>query len=553
MKRTVAAIFSFFAIPCLFSAALADEVTVDSRISEVTVYPDSAMISRAAQVRLEAGSHQVVFSPIIPQIDESSLRVSAKDGQAVKILGARVKREHLTEEVEEKARSIREKIQALEDERRKQEDVKKVLEDDKDFLDSVRLFSAGQLPKDLITKFPAVKDLDDTLKFLDTKLRENRALQMEADLQIRELLKKLEALRKELADISGAQRKIKQSVAVELEAQRPFAGEIMISYLVRGAYWQPLYDARADFDKAEVELVSYGIVQQKTGEDWVDVAISLSTARPAVGGRMPYVAPWLLKPFVEKAERKGALMYKSSRVDDRAQMMAFAPESGALEAEEEAQVRVEEKGIAVVYKLPQKATIKSDGTEQKLGITSQALKARFEYSSFPRALLQAYLGSRVANAPNLQLLSGKVNIFLSGDFVGSSSIDSIGPGEEFDLYLGADENVKVKRDLVERKVDETLIAGIPSPNRVTSFKYKLTVENYKSKKIKMKLFEAMPVSQDDKIKVKLGSISLEPGQKDWQDRKGVWAWEFELEPKEKKEIFYNFSVEHPRDMRVEGL
>lgn len=181
------------------------------------------------------------------------------------------------------------------------------------------------------------------------------------------------------------------------------------------------------------------------------------------------------------------------------------------------------------------------------------MSAEFEYSSYPRVSPFAYLGSRVTNSKGLQLLAGRVNIFLEGDFVGFSGIGNIAPSEEFDLYLGIDENVKVKRELLEKKVDETLIAGIPSRTKKTTFKYKLTVENYKSKKIKVKLFEAIPVSEDDRIKIKINEISLEPDKEDWEDRSGIWLWELELDTQQKQEIFYTFTVEHPRDMLVEGF
>jgi uncharacterized protein (TIGR02231 family) len=197
--------------------------------------------------------------------------------------------------------------------------------------------------------------------------------------------------------------------------------------------------------------------------------------------------------------------------------------------------------------------VKSDKSEHKFPVSSQILSAEFEYSSYPRISPFAYLGSRVTNSKGLQLLAGRVNIFLEGDFVGFSGIGNIAPSEEFDLYLGIDENVKVKRELLEKKVDETLIAGIPSRTKKTTFKYKLTVENYKSKKIKVKLFEAIPVSEDDRIKIKINEISLKPNKEDWEDRKGIWLWELELDTQQKQEIFYNFTVEHPRDMLVEGL
>ena len=159
----------------------------------------------------------------------------------------------------------------------------------------------------------------------------------------------------------------------------------------------------------------------------------------------------------------------------------------------------------------------------------------------------------MSNAPDLQLLAGTVNVFVDGDFVGSSSIDTIGPGEEFDLSLGVDENVKIKREEIERKVDDVLVAGIPSPNRKTTLKYKFTLENYKTKKIKAILLEATPVSENERLRVKIADVSLQPNQKDWKNRLGVWRWELELEPKGKKEIFYTAVIEHSREMRVEGM
>jgi hypothetical protein len=97
------------------------------------------------------------------------------------------------------------------------------------------------------------------------------------------------------------------------------------------------------------------------------------------------------------------------------------------------------------------------------------------------------------------------------------------------------------------------LGGIPSPNRKVTLTYKLTVENYKNKAVKVILFEAIPVSQDERIKVSLGQVSMPPAEKDWKDRKGVWRWELSLEPRQKTEITYGYSVECPRDIRVEGL
>jgi uncharacterized protein (TIGR02231 family) len=288
------------------------------------------------------------------------------------------------------------------------------------------------------------------------------------------------------------------------------------------------------------------------------VEMSLSTAQPAIGGNLPYVAPWVLKPYIPRHYERFA---EDSMAMRKSQTMAYntAGMAGKMDLEEAAPAAApvyaqpRESGTAVVYALARKVSVKADGSEHKLPVSTQVLKANFEYSTYPRAVTRAYLGSRVKNSDGLQLLGGRVNVFLDGDYVGASTIPAVAPAEEFDLYLGSDENVKVKRELVEKKSSDTIIGGIPAPNKTTTFKYKLKVENYKSKKITVKLFEAMPVSEEKRITVKINQVSAEPKTKDWQDRKGIWLWELELEKGAKQEITYSFTVEHPREMQVEGL
>jgi uncharacterized protein (TIGR02231 family) len=564
MKRAaILAAVSFFA--CI-GIAFAGEISPESRISAVTVYPDSALINRVAEVKLSPGPQKVVFKDIIPEVDENTLKVSGSGTAKVLILGAQVKREYLEEAVAQRVKDVQAKIQELNDQRLVLEDERKAMGDEKQFLDSFRFYSNQELPKELATKMPAAKEIDDLLAFFKSKVQDNYAKGQEITFKTREINKKLESLQKELMDMGGsAGRKMQRSIVVDLDAQSAGAFEVAVSYLVHGATWQPLYDARAEFEKSQVELISQALVSQQTGEDWNGVEVSLSTARPNLGGRLPEVSSWFIRPL-QPMEQEAKLLRKK---DMRAQYTLAAPammdkevmEAGTLlseesPAKEKAEYRyaaAENRGLSIVYKLSGKADIKADGSEQKLPVAGQVLKADFKYSAYPRVAPYAYLGSRVTNSPEMQLLGGRVNVFLNGDYVGSSAIDTIGSGEEFDLYMGVDENVKVKREELEKKVDTTFVAGIPSMTKKVTYRYKLTVENYKAKNAKVILFETIPVSQDERIKVNVQQVSLPPADKEWKDRKGVWRWELDIAPKQKQEITYVYTVECPRDMLLEGL
>lgn len=556
-----------FALVINAASAKAETIAANSKISAVTVYPGSARITRTSQVDLTAGTQSIVYDGIVPVFDESSLTVSGQGTAMVKILGAYLKQEYLKEAADQRVKELQNQIQEVEDKLMTEQSNDQVIADQKEFLKSLKLHSGEQLPKDMITKMPTTIELGDMMKFIGTTREGLEAALDEIRKRKRSLGLELQKLQNELRQLNSGGTKLKRSIVVDVECSQAGTFSVDASYMLNGAYWNAIYDAHSFMEKGEVELVSSGMIKQSTGEDWKDIKLTLSTAQPAIGGRMPYVGPWILTENVVYPQRaamrglnnmKAATMAAEAVSDSAVQYEAFSGASmpAAAPMVEEAQMnfaQTDTTGVSVTYQISRPVSILSDGTENKFPINSQVLKANFEYSAYPRSSSFAYLGSRVMNASDLQLLAGPVNLFLGNEFVGKSSIDAISPGQDFDLYLGVDENVKVKRDLLEKKMDDTLIGSIQSPTKKTVFKYKLTVENFTSKAITFKLFESMPVSENDRIKVKVYDVSISPSVKDWKDRKGVWLWELNVEAKAKKEVYYSFIVEHPRDINVGGL
>jgi uncharacterized protein (TIGR02231 family) len=537
----------------------ADRLPAQSKISNVTVYPGSARVTRQAEINLSAGEHSIALEHIIPQMDENSLMVTGRGAAAVKIFGAYIKKEHTKEAADQRVQELEAWIEKLSDDIMVENQNMEVLRKENEFLDSIKLFSGQQIPKELATTMPAVESLEGVRSFLVNQYSAVESKKETSRLKIRELQREQQVAQRKLNELRGSGSQQQSQLVVDLECAKAGKFTLEASYLVYGAYWRSLYDARASYDQGEVELTSFGIIKQTTGEDWEDVQLTLSTAQPTVSGRMPDVSPWILQPYQPGTVPAQKIMRERGFQESgmfAARMDAAIPSSAPAEMEKDAQLaysQVEQKGMSVVFHIVRPATIKSDGTENKYPISSQGLKADFEYSSYPRVTPTAYLGSKVVNSEDLQLLAGEVNLFLDGDYVGKSSIDNIGPGEEFHLYLGVDENVKVKREQVSRKMDDVLLGGIKSPNRTTSFKYKLTVENYKGKTIKLNLFEALPISQNEQIKVKTQTVSTKPNDINWKQREGIWRWELSLNPKDKKEIEYAFSVEHPRNIDIPGI
>ncbi|HNX82124.1 MAG TPA: mucoidy inhibitor MuiA family protein [Candidatus Omnitrophota bacterium] len=569
MKKRMIAVLGIAAVLTFTSQLWAKEITAESNIIKVTVYPNAALVTRKVMVNLPVGIHTIMVPGIIPYFDENTLRITGQGTEEIKIYGAQAKKEFLTEIPSERLKEITDQIQKINDQMRVVNNRKEILEQKKAFLDSLRLYANGQLPKELVTKMPQTSELESLLKFYDERLSDNYAQQVESDAKLRELQKTLDALQAEQAQLSSGQtQKVRTAIAVEVESAKDCNAELFISYLVpMSAHWRPIYDARADMEKSQTEVVCYGLVSQNTGEDWTDVELSLTTSKPTLEGRMPEPHAYFIRPFTPpvqqyetyrmKKDYKGALLSAErsygSVEGDRAGAINDVVMQEVKQKATIAYASTEQRGISLIYKSPRKVTIKTDNAEQKVPVFALNLTTDFVYFSNPAENPIAYLGAEVTNTNNVPLLTGKTNIFLNGDLVSSSMLENIRPQEKFNFYFGADEDVKVTRQELERKVDTILIGNIEASTIKITYKYKLTVENYKSKKILVNLFESLPVSQDERIKVKIGEVSLAPTSKDYKDRPGVWMWKIELAPGTKQEIFYTYTVERPRDLGIENI
>jgi hypothetical protein len=54
-----------------------------------------------------------------------------------------------------------------------------------------------------------------------------------------------------------------------------------VSYIVSDAGWVPSYDLRAESVKKPLEMVYKGKIYQKTGQDWKNIKLFVSTYRPS--------------------------------------------------------------------------------------------------------------------------------------------------------------------------------------------------------------------------------------------------------------------------------
>ena len=170
-----------------------------------------------------------------------------------------------------------------------------------------------------------------------------------------------------------------------------------------------------------------------------------------------------------------------------------------------------------------------------------------EYIAIPKLVSFAYLQAIATNPETgATLLPGQANIFRDEMFVGTTPLDNVAPGQEFKLNLGIDEGLKLERDLIERKVDKRFMQD----KRLITYAYRVLVTNLREQEATLRLTEQLPVSRNERIKVRLtrSSPQIELGEL------GKLEWVLPLKPKAIQEVAYQFTIEHPREItEVVGL
>ena len=117
---------------------------------------------------------------------------------------------------------------------------------------------------------------------------------LEAQIKMRETDRQIADLTRKLSTLAPAPEQ-RTEVKVFVNATGALDADLIIRYQVGTASWTPFYDARlatGTRDQApRLQLVRRASIQQRTGENWDDVQLSLSTARPNAGSAAPDLRP----------------------------------------------------------------------------------------------------------------------------------------------------------------------------------------------------------------------------------------------------------------------
>ncbi len=553
------------AIATLLTPALtAAELTPESRVTEVTVYRQGALVTREARLSLPPGSHRVVLQDLPCVSDPDSVRAGGDGGEGIEIGGVEVRQEFRQPSLTPGYRQIRSDLEDLERRQALLSDRQKSIATLRQFLDGLKATAGQESSKEILARGFAVESWQRAFDFLSSRLdglsEEERGIEAKS----KDLNERTEVARGKLAQMNSQGGIQRWNTAVLLSAARGGEMTLRVSYLAGNATWQPLYDARLDPASERVSLSWQAQIVQTTGEDWKDVAVTLATTQPSAGIDLPVLASLELRPISQAAvaERESG-RFTSEMIEqlpvigrNYQDVLTLAPGVGDVAGEgsvpksqpiQISRADASRREVAVTFDLPGRLDIPSDGQAHKHLIATREMTAKVEHRAVPRVAPGVYLVAKVTLPGEVPLLPGRVQHFVGGDLVGSSMMAERAGGEEFSLSFGPDDRLKAERKQVFRKVDHR------GKDDEVGYRFVTTLENHLGRDGMIEVKDRIPVSGDERIVVSLDDDETTPGAATDPKEPGVLTWKIPVPQSGKKEIALTYRVRSPRSVTLAGL
>jgi uncharacterized protein (TIGR02231 family) len=523
--------------------AKAADVEAASAVDAVTVYPDGASVTRVITVDLPAGDNTLVLKDFPLKLDPSSLRVEGEADTSL-IIGAIDTRPPRTAPPVNLP-ELDKRIETLKDERADLDGVVAAAAARRKFAERF----AESSPAGIGEKGEA-RPLADWRAAFAAVADEVAA----ADAAIREAARKQRDIDREIARLEqdrATKPPSKLEVKIALAANAPAKATLHVTYTVPNARWTPIYDARLDTGakdrKPALELTRRAEITQATGEDWPDVALSVSTVRTALGGKAPELNPLVVQYPLPPAQAYPAPMSAPAGARSLQPHMAKEQNLFADQAVEKKAV-AEVSGFQVVFKIPGRVSVGANEGAKSLYISAATISPDLVVRSVPVIDPTAFLEASFIQSEDAPLLPGRMSIYRDGVFVGRGQMAAASKEEKVRLGFGADDKVRIVRSVVKR--NEGSAGLIVTTSKTDERSFKTAIRNGHDFPIRVAIEDQLPVSENEDIQVEMLSSTTPPTTTNLRDKRGVLEWAVEVAPADAKEIAFAWRVRWPKDKGV---
>jgi len=281
-----------------------NEKKVSSTIKEVTVYVSGARIQRTAVTDVLPGVNEIIFYDLSNKIDENSIQISGLKNASILSISYGInylEKKKNSKELE----SLEHQLELLLLEKNKLDNLLSGLNQEKKVLENNQRIGSDQTALSL-----------DKVKQISTYYRERSvAIQNETyniNLQKNKLQDEITDIINQIDRLSDHTKEERGEIKVKIDVSSATNLALKLKYNVSDAGWFPLYDIKSENTETPLKITYKANVYQKTGTDWNNTKVILSTGDPNTNNIKPNLTTRYLNFNYGSYQRRSAVNRYSS-------------------------------------------------------------------------------------------------------------------------------------------------------------------------------------------------------------------------------------------------
>lgn len=534
LAASTLALLTFVAAQATQAADLAATLTID----QVTVYPQTAAVVRRGEVAVPAGSHRLIIRGLPDPVDPGSLRISAAS-RGVRLGGIEIEKIVATEFVSEAERALRRKLTELVDRRAEIHDEVPTAEQQLKLIDAVASAPVDRDAK-LVIDGPS---LSTTLSTISSGAAAARAKIRGATIALRDLDTQIEATKAELSKVATARRNTTEVRAV-IEASAAVTVPVSLEYRVTDAGWEWLYEARLDTESKKMSLGRQAAIVQGSGEDWSDVEMTVTTAKPRTDAGTPAIQSLFLRLTDRALTTHDATLQEVIVTGSRAR--GSIRSRNEPEEEQAPLITAEELAteFAAEYRIPGRVTITSNRQVRMYPVSEEEFDAQLVARAVLSAEILARLEATFTYERDVPIEAGRLQLYRDGSYIGMAALPLLLPGSDVRVPFGVDERIRIN---VRDERAQSGQRGLLNRQILSEHRRRYEITSYHATALPIEVVDRVPVPQESDIKVDVLEGATAPTVRNLDGKEGVYLWKLPGTPRKTESIRHFYSVRYPSD------
>jgi uncharacterized protein (TIGR02231 family) len=287
-------------------------------------------------------------------------------------------------------------------------------------------------------------------------------------------------------------------------------------------------------------------IEQGSGEDWSNVEVTVTTAKPRTNAGTPPIQSLFLRLTDRRSVATRGAGLEEVIVTGTRRTRGSTRSRSEPEEEQASLITAEEFAteFTAEYRIPGRVTITSNRQLRMYPVSEEEFDAELVARAVLSVETLARLEATFTYERDVPIEAGRLQLYRDGSYIGMAALPLLLPGSDVRVPFGVDERIRIN---VRDERAQSGRRGILNRQTLSEHRRRYEITSYHNTALPIEVIDRVPVPQESDIKVEVLEGATAPTVRNLDGKEGVYLWKLPGTPKKTESIRHYYSVRYPSD------